>query len=360
MEFEDLKTFPANIKVIGVGGGGNNAVHRMVESGMKGVEFISINTDMKSLATSKADKLLQIGIKLTKGLGAGAVPEVGEKAALESDKEIKEALIGSDMIFLTAGMGGGTGTGAAPVVAKIAKELGILTVGIVTKPFPFEGSKRMANALKGIEKLKDNVDALIVILNSNLLNLQNKRMTVLEAFNAADDVLRIGVNSISSIINIPGMINLDFADVSTIMKNSGTSHMGMGIARGNDRAIVAAKQAVNSPLLETSIGGATGLLINITGSSDLSLMEIDDAVEYIREQVSPDAEIIFGASIDENMKDDLSITLVATGLDKLPTTPPVQAKEKEVAASVEPVSSDTYEIPTWLRNKNQKGFKTKN
>jgi cell division protein FtsZ len=358
MEFEDLKAFPANIKVIGVGGGGNNAVHRMVEAGMKGVEFISINTDMKSLATSKADKLLQIGIKLTKGLGAGAVPEVGEKAALESDKEIKEALIGSDMIFLTAGMGGGTGTGAAPVVAKIAKELGILTVGIVTKPFPFEGSKRMANALKGIEKLKDNVDALIVILNSNLLNLQNKRMTVLEAFNAADEVLRIGVNSISSIINIPGMINLDFADVSTIMKNSGTSHMGMGIARGSDRAIVAAKQAVNSPLLETSISGATGLLINITGSSDLSLMEIDDAVEYIREQVSPDAEIIFGASIDENMKDDLSITLVATGLDKIPASPPVQAKEKEkeVAASVEPVSSDVYEIPTWLRNKGPKGF----
>jgi cell division protein FtsZ len=356
MEMEDLRTFPANIKVVGVGGGGNNAVHRMIEAGMKGVEFISINTDLKSLTTSKADKLLQIGVKLTKGLGAGAVPEVGEKAALESDNEIKAALMGADLIFLTAGMGGGTGTGAAPVVAKLAKELGILTIGIVTKPFPFEGTKRMGNAVKGIEKLKDNVDALIVILNSNLLNIQNKRMTVLEAFNAADEVLRIGINSISSIINIPGMINLDFADVSTIMKNSGTAHMGMGVGRGNDRAITAAKQAVNSPLLETSISGASGLLINVTGGNDLSLMEIDEAVEYIREQVSPDAEIIFGASIDEHMKEQIAITLVATGLDKAPAQSPASPsiKEKEAAPSLQEASAEDYEIPTWLRNKNSK------
>lgn len=356
MELEDLRTFPANIKVVGVGGGGNNAVHRMIEAGMKGVEFISINTDLKSLTTSKADKLLQIGVKLTKGLGAGAVPEVGEKAALESDNEIKAALMGADLIFLTAGMGGGTGTGAAPVVAKLAKELGILTIGIVTKPFPFEGTKRMSNAIKGIEKLKDNVDALIVILNSNLLNIQNKRMTVLEAFNAADEVLRIGVNSISSIINIPGMINLDFADVSTIMKNSGTSHMGMGVGRGNDRAIAAAKQAVNSPLLETSIHGASGLLINITGGNDLSLMEIDEAVEYIREQVSPEAEIIFGASIDEHMREEIAITLVATGLDKAPvqSSASPSLKEKEAAPSLQEASEEDYQIPTWLRNKNSK------
>lgn len=356
MEIEDLRTFPANIKVVGVGGGGNNAVHRMIQAGMKGVEFISINTDLKSLSTSKADRLLQIGVKLTKGLGAGAVPEIGEKAALESDNEIKEALMGADMIFLTAGMGGGTGTGAAPVVAKIAKELGILTVAIVTKPFPFEGSKRMANAVKGIEKLKENVDALIVILNSNLLNLQNKRMTVLEAFFAADEVLRIGANSISSIINIPGMINLDFADVSTIMKNSGIAHMGMGIGHGSDRAITAAKQAVNSPLLETSITGARGLLINVTGGIDLSLMEIDEAVEYIREQVSPEAEIIFGASIDENMKEDINITLIATGLDRVEVPEKVQPKdiEKEAAVALADLPSDTLEIPTWLRNRNSR------
>ncbi|SKA89077.1 cell division protein FtsZ [Clostridium sp. USBA 49] len=356
MDMDVFSTFPANIKVVGVGGGGNNAVHRMIDSGMKGVEFIIANTDLKSIRSSKANRVIQIGSKLTKGLGAGAVPEVGEKAAEESENEIREALMGADMIFLTAGMGGGTGTGATPVIARIAKELGILTVGIVTKPFPFEGSRRMSNAVKGIEKLKENVDSLIVILNQNLLNIATKKMTIVEAFSAADDVLKIGIQSISNIINIPGLINLDFADVSTIMRNSGLAHMGMGIAKGDERAINAARQAVNSPLLETAIIGANGLLINVTGGNDLSLTEIDEAIEYIRGEVNSEAEIIFGASIDENMKDEIHITLIATGLnkEKSPLVKEESLKSENSKDStlnfLEP-DPDIIEIPTILRRK---------
>ncbi|MBC8061251.1 MAG: cell division protein FtsZ [Clostridiaceae bacterium] len=341
-----MKTYPANIKVVGVGGGGNNAIDRMVEAGMQGVEFIAVNTDMKSIVASKADKVIQIGIKLTKGLGAGAIPEVGEKAALENEGELRSCLAGADMVFLTAGMGGGTGTGATPIIASIAKAMGILTVGIVTKPFPFEGRKRMTNATSGIEKLKKSVDSLIVILNGNLLKGDNKRITFVEAFISADEVLKFGIQGISNIINIPGMINLDFADVSSIMKNSGIAHMGMGIAKGDDAGIKAAKLAVSSPLLETSISGATGLLVNITGGPSLSLIEINEAVEFIREQVDSEAEIIFGAYIDEGVEDEVCITLIATGLDtnqnELPKTP-VQEKL---------VPNDKVEFPSWL-NKNQ-------
>jgi len=337
-----MKTYPANIKVVGVGGGGNNAIDRMVEAGMQGVEFIAVNTDMKSIVASKADKVIQIGINLTKGLGAGAIPEVGEKAALENESELKNILAGADMVFLTAGMGGGTGTGATPIIASIAKAMGILTVGVVTKPFPFEGRKRMTNATLGIEKLKKHVDSLIVILNGNLLKNANKKITFVDAFNSADEVLKFGIQGISNIINIPGMINLDFADVSSIMKDSGTAHMGMGISKGADAGINAAKLAVSSPLLETSLIGATGLLVNITGGPSLSLIEINEAVEYIREQVDLEAEIIFGAYIDESIGDEVCITLIATGLDtnekQLPNVP-----VKETL-----VTNDRVEIPSWL------------
>ena len=345
MAYDSEKTYPANIKVVGVGGGGNNAIDRMVESGMQGVEFIAVNTDMKSIVASKADKVIQIGIKLTKGLGAGAMPEVGEKAALENESELRDTLEGADMVFLTAGMGGGTGTGATPIIASIAKAMGILTVGVVTKPFPFEGRKRMCNANVGIERLRKNVDSLIVILNGNLLKNANKKITFVDAFNIADEVLKFGIQSISNIINIPGMINLDFADVSTIMKDSGTAHMGMGISKGDDAGINAAKLAVSSPLLETSLSGATGVLVNITGGESLSLIEINEAVEYIREQVDPEADIIFGAYIDESVLDEVCITLIATGLDSKGnhlTSEPIQK---------ESINNDKVEIPSWLINR---------
>ena len=346
MAYDSTKTYPANIKVVGVGGGGNNAIDRMVESGMQGVEFIAVNTDMKSIVASKADKVIQIGIKLTKGLGAGAVPEVGEKAAIENEAELRSTLAGADMVFLTCGMGGGTGTGATPIIASIAKAMGILTVGVVTKPFPFEGRKRMTNANLGIEKLRKNVDSLIVILNANLLKSANKKITFLEAFNSADEVLKFGIQSISNIINIPGMINLDFADVSTIMKDSGTAHMGMGISKGDDAGINAAKLAVSSPLLETSLSGATGVLVNITGGPSLSLIEINEAVEYIRAQVDEDADIIFGAYVDENILDEVCITLIATGLDAKEVQIPISQ-----VAKPQVVNDDAIEIPAWLFKK---------
>jgi len=338
-------------KVIGVGGGGNNAIQRMIDSGMKGVEFKSINTDLKSLNASRADRTIQIGTKLTKGLGAGAIPEIGERAALESEEIIRNVLEGSDMVFITAGMGGGTGTGAVPVIAKIAKDLGILTVAVVTKPFPFEGAKRMSNAQIGIEKLKGNLDSLIIILNKNLLSTQDKKLTLIEAFKTADEILRVGIQSISNIINIPGIINLDFADVSTIMKDSGMAHMGMGVGKGEDRAITAAKQAISSSLLETSIVGSTGLLINITGGDDLSLLEINEAVEFIREQVDSEADIIFGASFDEEMKDYFCITLIAAGLSEINN--PIKkvsetTKFSEVMLEPDP---NVLDIPAWLRRK---------
>ena len=305
----------AQIKVIGVGGAGCNAVNRMVQYGLQGVEFISVNTDKQALAMNKGDNKIQIGEKLTKGLGAGADPEIGRKAADESRDLIQEALRGADMVFITAGMGGGTGTGAAPIVAQCAKEMGILTVGVVTKPFTFEGRVRMRNAEAGIENLKPAVDTLITIPNDKLIALVGKA-SLPDALRVADDVLRQGIQGISDLIAVPSMINLDFADVKTIMKEKGMAHMGIGTACGEKRASEAAKQAVESPLLETSIEGAKGILINITGGPDLSLLEVNEAAELIQQSADPEANIIFGADIDESMGDALRITVIATGFDK--------------------------------------------
>ena len=305
----------AQIKVIGVGGAGCNAVNRMVQYGLQGVEFIAVNTDKQALSMNKGDNKIQIGEKLTKGLGAGADPEIGRKAADESRDLIQEALRGADMVFITAGMGGGTGTGAAPIVAQCAKEMGILTVGVVTKPFTFEGRVRMRNAEAGIENLKPTVDTLITIPNDKLIALVGKA-SLPDALRVADDVLRQGIQGISDLIAVPAMINLDFADVKTIMKEKGMAHMGIGTACGEKRASEAAKQAVESPLLETSIEGAKGILMNITGGPDLSLLEVNEAAELIQQSADPDANIIFGADIDESMGDALRITVIATGFDK--------------------------------------------
>ena len=305
----------AQIKVIGVGGAGCNAVNRMVQYGLQGVEFIAVNTDKQALSMNKGDNKIQIGEKLTKGLGAGADPEIGRKAADESRDLIQEALRGADMVFITAGMGGGTGTGAAPIVAQCAKEMGILTVGVVTKPFTFEGRVRMRNAEAGIENLKPAVDTLITIPNDKLIALVGKA-SLPDALRLAEDVLRQGSQGISDLIAVPAMINLDFADVKTIMKEKGMAHMGIGTACGEKRASEAAKQAVESPLLETSIDGAKGILINITGGPDLSLLEVNEAAELIQQSADPDANIIFGADIDESMGDALRITVIATGFDK--------------------------------------------
>lgn len=305
----------AQIRVVGVGGAGCNAINRMVQYGLQGVEFIAVNTDKQALALSAGQKKIQIGEKLTKGLGAGADPEIGRKAAEESRDTIIEALKGSDMIFITAGMGGGTGTGAAAVIADAAKELGILTVGVVTKPFTFEGRVRMRNAEQGIETLKPAVDTLITIPNDKLISLVGKS-SLPDALRVADDVLRQGIQGISDLIAVPAMINLDFADVKTIMKEKGMAHMGIGSAVGEKRASEAARQAVESPLLETSIKGAKGILMNITGGGDLSLLEVNEAAEIIAENADPEANIIFGADIDESMGDTLRITVIATGFDR--------------------------------------------
>ncbi|WP_342606909.1 cell division protein FtsZ [Thermosediminibacter oceani] len=334
----------ANIKVIGIGGGGNNAVNRMVEAGLKGVEFIAVNTDAQALFLSKADKKIQIGEKLTRGLGAGANPEIGKKAAEESRTEIEEVLKGADMIFITAGMGGGTGTGAAPVVAEISKSLGILTVGVVTKPFSFEGKKRMAHAEMGISSLKNCVDTLITIPNDRLLSIAEKKTSIIEAFRIADDILRQGVQGISDLIAVPGLINLDFADVRTIMMEAGLAHMGIGRGSGENRAIEAAKQAVSSPLLETSIEGAKGVLLNITGSSNLGLLEVNEAAEYISAAADPDANIIFGAVIDEKLQDEIRITVIATGFEQK-EKPPVKEEDYEI----EPFDDEDFDIPAFLR-----------
>lgn len=303
----------ANIKVIGVGGGGSNAVNRMIDSGLQGVDFLVANTETQALDNSKADIKIQLGEKLTKGLGAGANPQVGEEAAQESREEITKALSGSDMVFVTAGMGGGTGTGAAPIVAECAREMGALTVGVVTKPFTFEGKRRKNQADKGIEMLTSKVDTIIVIPNDKLLQVVDKKTPLNEAFRTADDVLRQGIKGISDLITVPGLINLDFADVKTIMTNQGEALMGIGIGEGENRAVDAAKMAINSPLLETSIEGAKGILLNITGSGDLSLFEINEAAEIISEAADPEANIIFGSVIDENLGDRVQITVVATG-----------------------------------------------
>jgi cell division protein FtsZ len=339
----DLEQF-ANIKVIGIGGGGNNAINRMIDSGLKGVEFISVNTDAQALYLSKADKKIQIGEKLTKGLGAGANPEIGKKAAEESKSEIEEALKGADMIFVTAGMGGGTGTGAAPVIAEVSRSLGILTVGVVTKPFAFEGKKRMANAEMGIANLKNNVDTLITIPNDRLLSIAEKKTSIIEAFRMADDVLRQGVQGISDLIAVPGLINLDFADVRTIMMNTGLAHMGIGRGSGENRAIEAAKQAISSPLLETSIEGAKGVLLNITGGANLGLLEVNEAAELISAAADPEANIIFGAVIDEKLQDEIRITVIATGFDQ-PREKSGEIEEFEIG----PFAEEDLDIPAFLR-----------
>ena len=310
-----------NIKVVGVGGGGNNVVNRMVKTGTKGVDFIAVNTDKQALQFCKASTAMQIGEKLTKGLGAGARPDVGEKAAEESSEEISQALKGADMVFVTCGMGGGTGTGAAPVVAKIAKDMGILTVGVVTKPFRFEAKARMTNALNGIECLKQAVDTLIVIPNDRLLEIVDRRTTMPDALKKADEVLQQAVQGITDLINVPGLINLDFADIQTVMIDKGIAHIGIGKAKGDDKAIEAVKQAVSSPLLETTIEGASHVIINISG--DISLIEANDAASYVQELTGEEANIIFGAMYDDTVADYCRITVIATGLndDNLQQTP---------------------------------------
>ena len=319
MDNEDLNFMmdgSATIKVIGVGGAGNNAVNRMVEAGIKSVEFIAVNTDRQALNLSKAGTKIQIGEKLTRGLGAGANPDIGAQAAEESKADIAEALKGADMVFVTAGMGGGTGTGAAPFVAAAAKELGILTIGVVTKPFTFEGKKRLAQAERGLANLKGKVDTLVVIPNDKLLQVIDRKTSIVEAFRMADDVLRQGVQGISDLIAVPGLINLDFADVKTIMLNQGMAHMGIGRASGENRAEDAAKQAIQSPLLETSIEGARGVIINITGGSDIGLHEANTAAELVQRSADPEANIIFGTVTDDSMGDEIQITVIATGFEK--------------------------------------------
>jgi cell division protein FtsZ len=347
----------AKIKVIGLGGGGGNAINRMVESGVKGVEFIAANTDLQVLNTSKADVKIQIGATLTDGLGAGGKPEVGKESAVESKKEIEDALSGADMVFITAGMGGGTGTGAAAIVAEIAQGLGALTVAIVTKPFSFEGKRRMENALQGIEELKKHVDTLIVIPNDRLREIIDKSTPMLEAFKEVDNVLRRGVQSISDLIAVVGLVNLDFADVKAVMEKSGRAIIGIGIGMGEDRALVAAKQAVSSPLLETSIEGATDAIINITGGANLSLFEVEDAVEVIRESAGTDINTIFGAVINESLGDDIIVTVIATGFDQNNDSLDNRMIEQviDMNDTVEDSSDngddDLYDIPDFLKNR---------
>lgn len=341
----------ASIKVVGVGGGGNNAISRMYSEGLRGVEFIAVNTDRQILNSSIIDTKIQIGEKLTRGLGAGADPSIGQKAAEESKNEIQEALQGADMVFITAGMGGGTGTGAAPIVAETAKEMGILTVGVVTKPFAFEGRKRQLQAEEGIEQLKDKVDTLITIPNDRLLQVAEKRTSIAEAFMMADQVLFNGIQGISDLIAVPNLINLDFADVKATMSDQGIAHMGIGQATGENRAVDAAKLAIKSPLLETSIDGAKAVLINVTGS-DLGLFEVTEAADLIREEVDADANIIFGAGIDESLKDDIKITVIATGFDANKVSKPKTAQDtKGKTEKSESSSSDDIEIPSFLRKR---------
>ena len=392
LEFDTSLDQLAVIKVIGVGGGGNNAVNRMIEHGVKGVEFIAVNTDAQALNLSKSEIKLQIGAKLTRGLGAGANPEVGKKAAEESKEQIEEALRGADMVFVTAGMGGGTGTGAAPVIAQIAREIGALTVGVVTRPFTFEGRKRQTQAIGGIGSMKEAVDTLIVIPNDRLLEIVDKNTPMLEAFREADNVLRQGVQGISDLIAVPGLINLDFADVKTIMSNKGSALMGIGISSGENRAAEAAKKAISSPLLETSIDGAKGVLMNITGGSNLSLFEVQEAADIVASASDEDVNMIFGSVINDNLKDEIIVTVIATGFNEDQNTnrvtrsggfganrsqqaaPPQQAQQpiretresrREEAPSYQQETprreqqqtsqhEDTLDIPTFLRNRQKR------
>lgn len=374
-DLDDIEQI-AQIKVIGVGGGGSNAVNRMIEAGVQGVEFIAVNTDAQALNRSKAPIRLQIGEKLTRGLGAGAKPEIGKKAAEESREQIENVLKGADMVFVTAGMGGGTGTGAAPEIAAIARDLGALTVGVVTKPFSFEGRKRATQAEQGVAALKENVDTLIVIPNDRLLEIVDKNTPMIEAFREADNVLRQGVQGISDLIAVPGLINLDFADVRTIMTERGSALMGIGTATGESRAAEAAKKAICSPLLETSINGARGVLMNITGGTNLSLYEVHEAADIVASASDPEVNMIFGAVINEDLKDEILVTVIATGFDhkqqeKANTQQPSKGKPifgADPSYKNEPVfnsfgkdenkvekpSFDPYsnlEVPTFLRNK---------
>lgn len=345
----------AKIKVIGVGGGGNNAVNRMIESGIKGVDFIVANTDLQVLNNSKADVKIQIGTKLTNGLGAGANPEIGRDAALESKQEIEAALEGADMVFVTCGMGGGTGTGAAPVVAEISQEMGALTVGIVTKPFSFEGKKRMEQALIGMEQLKKHVDTLIVIPNDRLREIIDKSTPLLESFKEVDNVLRRGVQAISDLIAIPGLINLDFADVKTVMENRGNALIGIGMGVGEDRARDAAREAVSSPLLETSISGATDAIINVTGGANLTLFEVEEAAEEIRDSAETDINTIFGAIINENLNDEIIVTVIATGFEDEDDNGSRQytrtVNQPNDTIDIDTIDADDFDIPPFLKNR---------
>jgi len=343
----------ANIKVIGVGGGGSNAVNRMIEAELQGVQFIALNTDAQALLLSNASHKIQMGEKLTRGLGAGSNPDVGQKAAEESKDEIKALLEGADMIFITAGMGGGTGTGGAPIVAEIAREVAALTVGVVTKPFSFEGKRRMKQAEKGTAELKDKVDTLITIPNDRLLQVAEKKTSIIEAFRMADDVLLHGVQGISNLITVPGLINLDFADVRTIMTDAGSALMGLGYATGENRAAKAANMAISSPLLEASIEGAKGILLNITGSSSLGLFEVNEAAELIAAAADPDANIIFGAVIDESLKEELRVTVIATGFGERSEAMADQANRQSIRDDfdIKPFATDDLDIPAFLRRK---------
>lgn len=371
LDFETDIQELTNIKVIGCGGGGSNAVNRMIVEGLKNVEFIAINTDKQALLLSNANQKIQIGEKLTKGLGAGANPEIGKKAAEESREEITASIKGANMVFITAGMGGGTGTGAAPIVAEIAKSMDILTVGVVTKPFPFEGKRRMRHAEMGIATLKEKVDTLVIIPNERLLNMADKKTTLLDSFKLADEVLRQGVQAISDLITITGVINADFADIKAVMLNKGLAHMGVGFGKGDTRTQDAVKQAISSPLLETSIDGATDVIINFTGGADLGALEVYDAADVVREAVDPDANIIVGAVIDETLNEEIRITVIATGFEsennsigmssiieeqKKQQVQEVVKKEPEVAVDVkEPETNsssfeaDDLDIPVFLR-----------
>jgi cell division protein FtsZ len=368
MEMDQL----AKIKVIGVGGGGSNAINRMIESGVQGVEFICVNTDAQALKLSRASVKLQLGEKLTRGLGAGANPEIGKKAAEESREQIENALSGADMVFVTAGMGGGTGTGAAPVVAEIAKDLGALTVGVCTRPFTFEGRKRGVQAATGISNLKEKVDTLIVIPNDRLLEIVDRNTPMLEAFREADNVLRQGVQGISDLIAVPGLINLDFADVKTIMTEGGSALMAIGLASGENRAVDAAKKAISSPLLEKSIDGAKGVIMNITGGVNLSLYEVNEAADIVMNAADQEVNMIFGSVIREDLKDEIIVTVIATGFEERehqrpqqvrrerPGMPvnkqPIHREEYEQPRTVAPMSNeeeDALDIPAFLRNRNR-------
>ncbi|WCK56381.1 cell division protein FtsZ [Aneurinibacillus sp. Ricciae_BoGa-3] len=362
LEFDVMADQLVTIKVIGVGGGGNNAVNRMIQHGMQGVEFIAVNTDAQALKLSHAEIKIQIGDNLTRGLGAGANPEIGRKAVEESKRQIQEVLEGADLVFVTAGMGGGTGTGAAPVIAQIAQELGALTVGVVTRPFSFEGRKRATQAAKGIDSLKDAVDTLIVIPNDRLLEMVNKKTPMIEAFREVDNILRQGVQSISDLINVPGLINLDFADVKTIMSNKGAALMGIGIAQGENRAAKAARNAISSPLLETPIDGAQNILMNITVGANLSLHEVQEAADIVAAASDQELNMIFGSVINENLKDEIVVTVIATGFSEqnvsqpdqvthplLSSTKPMLEQAERPKADPEEHQEDNLDIPAFMR-----------